>query len=429
MSEPQLYLISLVLLFLLDLLTVAARTSFLNAGRVHLIALGERDGRSVDRTLELISQRSRTRTSFHFLLVVLRALLVGLVLLLFNGQNNLSAGLALGTLLVAGLGLWVTEFIVQWIVLQDPETWAVRLTALAGALTFILTPILAIPNALFTPPADPTETTGVVTEDELKTLVDASEREGVLEQDERAMIFSIFRFGDTYAREIMIPRIDVLALNLHTPLHEAVDALLESGFSRVPVFDGTIDNIIGLLYVKDLLRVWRAGQQDHKLKDVLRPAYFVPEVKKADELLEEMQAQRIHMAIVVDEYGGMAGLVTLEDIVEEIIGEVQDEYDQGEELLYQQVAETEYLFHGRIDLDDFNEFMNSEFPGNEADTLGGYIYSQIGRVPKSGESIQTDDILLTIEQVTGRRIHQVRAQRVTAESPAAEEKVEPHADG
>ena len=224
-----------------------------------MIALAERDGRSIDRTLALISQRSRVRTSFHFLLVVLRALLVGLFFLLFNGPNNMSAGLALGTLLVAGLVIWVVEFVVQWLVLRDSEIWAVRLTPFAGALTFLLTPILAIPNALFTPPADPPETTGVVTEDELKTLVDASEREGVLEQDEREMIFSIFRFGDTYAREIMIPRIDVLALNLHTPLHEAVDALLESGYSRVPVFDGTIDNIIGLLYVKDLLRIWRAG--------------------------------------------------------------------------------------------------------------------------------------------------------------------------
>ena len=419
MPETQLYLISLILLLALDLLTIATRTSFLTARRVHLIALAERNGQSIDRTLEILSLRSRTRTSFHFLLVVLRALLAGLVLLLFTDQSNPSAGQALGILLVTGLGIWFAEFVIQWLVLRDPESWATRLTPVAGALVLFMTPILIIPNAFFTPPTDPSETTGIVTEDELKTLVDASEREGVLEQDEREMIFSIFRFGDTYAREIMIPRIDVLALNLHTPLHEAVDVLLESGFSRVPVFEGTIDHIIGLLYVKDLLQVWRAGQQDLKLQEILRPAYFTPEVKKADELLEEMQAQRIHMAIVVDEYGGMAGLVTLEDIVEEIIGEVQDEYDQAEELLYQQVDETEYLFHGRIDLDDFNEFMDSELPGDEADTLGGYIYGQIGRVPKSGESIQTDDILLTIEQVTGRRIRRVRAQRIVQEIPGA----------
>jgi CBS domain containing-hemolysin-like protein len=214
----------------------------------------------------------------------------------------------------------------------------------------------------------------------------------------------------------MIPRIDALALSDTTPINEAIDMLLASGFSRVPVYDDTIDNIRGLLYAKDLLRALKEGNQEKKLEEILRPAYFVPETKKVNELLEELQAQRVHMAIVVDEYGGMAGVVTLEDIVEEIIGEIQDEYDQSEELLYQRVDETEYIFHGRIDLDDFNVFMHSELPGDEADTLGGYIYSQIGRVPKSGESLQADNVTLTVEQVSGRRIRRVRAQRLTAET-------------
>jgi len=212
----------------------------------------------------------------------------------------------------------------------------------------------------------------------------------------------------------MVPRIDIFALNVRTPILEAVDALLKSGFSRVPVYDETIDNVLGLLYAKDLLRVWREGNQVSSLRSLLRPAYFIPEAKKITELLAEMQAQRVHMAIVVDEYGGVAGLVTLEDIVEEIIGEIQDEYDQAEESLFQQVGEDEYLFHGRIDLDDFNAIMHSHIGEDEADTLGGLIYSRIGRVPKGGESLQADDILLTVEQVIGRRIRKVRAQRVPA---------------
>ncbi len=411
MTELQILLVSLVVLLALDLLVVAAHTGLLNASRTRLVAMQEA-GSAVEPGLELINKLPQARMSLHLTLVVLRALLVGLSLLLFTNQAPLILWRSAGILLLTAAVLWFIEFSVQWVVLSEPESWALRLSPLTRFLIFTLTPLLVLPVAILRQKSGDPARAGMVTEDELMTLVDVSQREGVLEQDEREMIFSIFRFGDTLAREVMVPRIDVLALSLQTPLHTAVDALLESGFSRVPVFDGTIDNIQGLLYVKDLLQAWRDGNQDMALKDILRPAYFVPETKKVDELMEEMQAQRIHMAVVVDEYGGMSGLVTLEDIVEEIIGEVRDEYDQAEELLFQQVKEDEYIFHGRIDLDDFNIFMKSQLPEEEADTLGGYIYSQIGRVPKSGESLRAGDILLTVEQVSGRRIRRVRAQRI-----------------
>jgi CBS domain containing-hemolysin-like protein len=258
------------------------------------------------------------------------------------------------------------------------------------------------------------------------TLVDAGQEEGVLEQGERKMIVSIFRLGDTLAREIMVPRIDLQALDANTPLPQAVDALLDSGYSRVPVYQDTVDNILGLLYSKDLLRIWREGNQLGSLIDLLRPAYFVPEAKKVDELLAEMQNQRIHLAIVVDEYGGVAGLVTLEDIVEEIVGEIHDEYDKAEEMLFQMVNESEYVFLGRIDLDDFNEIMESALPNDEADTLAGFIYSRIGRVPVGGENVQVDDLQLTVEHVSGRRIRKVRAQRITPASQDGER--ETHVD-
>jgi CBS domain containing-hemolysin-like protein len=170
------------------------------------------------------------------------------------------------------------------------------------------------------------------------------------------------------------------------------------------------------LYTKDLLKITREGGEERSLREVLRPAYFVPEAKKVDDLLAEMQSQRIHMAMVVDEYGGIAGLVTLEDIVEEIVGEIQDEYDQGEELPFQQVAEGEYIFQGKVDLDDFNEMMGSSLPAEEADTLGGFIYNRMGRVPAAQEAVQVEDLLLTVEQVSGRRIRKVRAKQLPAVS-------------
>ena len=154
-----------------------------------------------------------------------------------------------------------------------------------------------------------------------------------MEPDERKMIYSIFQFGDTLCREIMVPRIEVLALDVNTPLNTAINQLVESGHSRAPVYEDVIDNVVGLLYAKDLLKMHTGPTDKQTIRKFLRPAYFVPESKKVDELLAEMQAKGIHLAVVVDEYGGMAGLVTLEDIVEEIVGEIRDEYDQSEELL------------------------------------------------------------------------------------------------
>jgi CBS domain containing-hemolysin-like protein len=236
------------------------------------------------------------------------------------------------------------------------------------------------------------------------------------------MIYSIFQFGDTLAREIMVPRIDILALEIHTSLQNAIEVLTRSGHSRVPVYEDTVDNIIGFLYAKDLLRYRTDEGTLLENRDLLRPAYFVPETKKADELLAEMQARRFHMAIVVDEYGGVAGLVTLEDIVEEIIGEVRDEYDQSEELLYTNVGPQEYIFQGKIALNDFNELMDTHLNTDEADTLAGYIYGEIGRVPVGGEKITVENIELTVEQVLGQRIRKVRARRLQTDSTAETEK-------
>jgi len=257
------------------------------------------------------------------------------------------------------------------------------------------------------------------------TMVDAGQQEGVLEQEEREMIYSVIELGDTTAREIMVPRIDILALDVETSPEEAIDALLASGYSRVPVYEDTIDNIIGLIYAKDLLGAWRksitgdgaagfsASEANQKLPpELLRPAYFVPESKKVDELLAEMQARRIHMAIVVDEYGGVAGLLTLEDIVEEIVGEIRDEFDPGEDLYYQELSGGVFLCSGRMQLDDFNDLFDVNLPDDDADTLGGYIYSRIGRVPVGGEHIHSHGLRLTVEQVAKRRIRSVRVETI-----------------
>ncbi|HIP87058.1 MAG TPA: HlyC/CorC family transporter [Anaerolineales bacterium] len=237
--------------------------------------------------------------------------------------------------------------------------------------------------------------------------MDAGEEEGVIEENERDMIYSIFAFGDTMVREVMVPRIDIIALDVNTPLPEAVDRVIEAGHSRIPVYEGSIDNIIGLLYAKDLLAYLRDGHDPPPLRDILRPPYFVPETKKVDDLLRELQQHRIHMAIAVDEYGGTAGLVTVEDILEEIVGEIQDEYDK-EEPIFEQIGEREYIIDARMDLDDVNELFGTELSTEAGETLGGLIYSTLGRVPVPGDRLQVDGLQIEVLTVKDRRIGKVR---------------------
>ena len=403
----------LVLLFLLELFTMAYRAALLNASLPRLLALREEQETQVNRVVNLLQKPQTWQASANLTFWLTRFLGAGLLLALL-------APFALDTwasLLQASailLGIAVLVFWLEWalvaIVRRNPETWAMRLAPATRVAGILLMPLVALP--LLFDRRRIQEPVGTVTEEELKSMVDAGQEGGVLEQDERQMIYSIFEMGDTLVREIMLPRIYITALDVNTPLEQALDMFLQSGHSRVPVYEESVDNILGLLFAKDLLKVWREGGKIDSLRSLLRTAYFVPEAKVVDELLADMQTRRIHMAIVVDEYGGVAGLVTLEDIVEEIVGEIRDEYDQGEELPYTQVAEGEYIFQGRIDLEDFNELMGSHLPMDEAETLGGFIYDRMGRVPVSGEALVVDDLELIVEQVSKQRIRKVRARKL-----------------
>ncbi len=264
-----------------------------------------------------------------------------------------------------------------------------------------------------------------IIEEEIKTMVDAGEEEGIIEEDEKEMIYSIFEIGETLAREIMVPRIDVVALEIETPIMEALDVTLKMGHSRIPVYEETIDNIVGILYAKDLLAYFRNGEPEIALHDMLRSAYFIPETKKIDELLEELQQRKVHIAIVVDEYGGTAGLVTIEDILEEIVGEIQDEYD-AEEPFIEMVTPNEVIFNARVDLDDVNKLLEIELPTTESNTLGGLIYSQLGRVPTVGDEVLIDGVRLSVLSVVGRRIKKIRAYK--GENEPAKEAKEPEAN-
>ena len=397
-------------LFILDLLLIAVRASLSNIRMPYLVTLREQDPQIVEQTIKRL-ERPRLRVSLRVGVVLCHFLLVGTAIWLFTiclGTPQ-EIWIVMGLIAVGALILMGVEFGMEGVILPKAEVLAPHFSILAVGFDFLLSPVSSLLMLLLGSPTMLESRINAVTEDELKTWVEKGQVDGGLEQGERRMIYSIFQFGDTLAREIMVPRIDVQALEVNTPLEEAIATMTQTGHSRVPVYETAVDNIVGLLYAKDLLRASTEGKKQPSIRDLLRPAYFVPEAKKVDELLREMQARSVHMAVVVDEYGGIAGLVTMEDIVEEIVGEIRDEYDGGEELLYQQAGPNEYIFQGRIDLDDFNEVMGSSLTKEVADTLGGFLYGQIGRVPVGGEQVEFDNLVLKVEQVSGRRIRMVRA--------------------
>jgi putative hemolysin len=411
-----------LILLALDLLVTVVRASLLNARLPFLLNLRERHGTSVDRTAVLL-ERPRLRASLRLAITILHFLLAATGLFFFQtlvaGPYSLAA--FLGIMLLAGGVLLLIEFAIEGRVFRNPEEVALRVAPLGQLIDFFLTPFSILLLALWGHPGYPQKGMTSVTEDALRIWVEEGQSQGSLEKDERKMIYSIFQFRETLVREVMVPRIDICSLEVNTPWPEVIEALTSSGHSRVPVYEENIDNIIGMLYAKDLINEKDLYASPGLFREILRPAYFVPEAKKVEELMTEMQARRVHVAIVVDEYGGVAGMVSLEDILEEIIGEIRDEYDQAEELLYQQIASHEFIFQGRVVLDSFNEVMDAHLDKETADTLGGFISHQLGRVPAGGDRVETEEVILEVEQVNGRRIRRVRAWR---KEPAGSKEME-----
>lgn len=411
MTETIVLWILFAVFVILDLLFVVVKSSLSHARLPHLLSLREHREETVDRTVNLI-EMPQLKTSLRLAVMFVHFVLAGLIaILLIQLKPDMNLWLTLLYIVVAMVVLSIIESALEPLALKDPEESAILFRPIGRIINFFFSPLSSLALGLLGPNANKVSMASM-TEEDLKNWVEIGQPEGSLEKGEREMIYSIFQFGDTLAKEIMVPRIDVLALDCNQTLGDAREAFVRAGHSRVPVYQDTVDNVIGLLYAKDLLSI----QQDDDLisdhRELLRLAYFVPEAKKVDELLAEMQTRSMHMAIVVDEYGGVAGVVTLEDIVEEIVGEIRDEYDESEELPYIAVDANEYIFQGRVDLGIFNEVMNTNIATDNADTIGGYIYGQIGDVPTGGEEIHADGVHLKVEQVLGRRIVKVRARRI-----------------
>ena len=322
------------------------------------------------------------------------------------------------TLITSYFSLVLGELVPKQIALRYSEQIALRVSGfLLGfkkvmkPIVFVLTKSTNLVTRIFR--IKPQDGNDTVTEEDILMMVDAGEEVGAIEESQADMINKIFEFDDIDVGDVMRHRTEVSAIEITASLQEAVNTAIEEGYSRIPVFEDDLDNIVGILYVKDLLRfVGRMVPKGAALRDIMRPAYHVPEYKRCGELFKEMTEKRIQMAVVVDEYGGTAGIVTLEDLLESIVGSIQDEYDDEEEDI-KVVNENTFTIDGTCDIDEVEDMLDTKLPDGDYDTLGGMIMSIIGRIPKNGEQpfVEVAGFKFTVLNVEEKRIGSVRAER------------------
>lgn len=263
-----------------------------------------------------------------------------------------------------------------------------------------------------------------VSEAELRSMAELGQEEGSIEREETQLIHSIFEFGDTIVREVMVPRPDVKAIESDKTLRDVQATVLEHGFSRVPVFTDNLDDVVGIVFAKDVLKALHQGKQEMPLREIVREAHFVPESKRVADLLREMQQGKFHIALVSDEYGSLSGLVTLEDLLEELVGEIADEYDTEEPEL-ELVADGVYRVDGKVGIDEVNEVLDVELPDEEWDTVGGLMLGLMGKVPDEGAEVSFQNLTFTAEKVNGRRISKILIRRQEHEPAPTETRANP----
>jgi CBS domain containing-hemolysin-like protein len=250
-----------------------------------------------------------------------------------------------------------------------------------------------------------------VTEEEFHELMEASEEEGLINEEESGMIRAIFSLGETVVREVMVPRTDMACISVDVSTDELIATIIDCGHSRIPVYDGTVDNITGILYAKDLLKHWGNSSPDLDIRKIARQPFYIPESKNLEELLQEFKKRRVHIAIVIDEYGGTSGLITIEDLLEQIVGDIQDEYDTEEELIQPQ-PDGSAVVDARLPIEEFEQLFDIVVERDKFDTVGGLIFSLLGRIPRTGDEVSIIGVRLTVLSAGERRIGKLRAERI-----------------
>jgi putative hemolysin len=414
-------LVAVGVLFITSTLLAVAETSLTRVSKPKAQALAETKGKKGQTLLSLVEHQEWLNP---VLLIVLASQLVQSTIL------GIVAVRLLGPWGVAGVTILnVTLFFV--VAEVAPKTWAIQNTdraALASArpvrvlasfppLRLISRTLIGLTNVVL--PGKGLKRGPFVSEEELLAVADLAVEEDVIEEEERALIESVIALGDTVVREVMVPRTDMVVVNTHFRVADAMEVVILNGFSRLPCSGESIDDVIGIVHAKDLMRAERDGHEDRTVDELVRPARYVPETKRVAELLREMQVERFHMAIVVDEYGGTAGLVTLEDIIEELLGEIVDEFDV-EDPMIEPLPGGAVRVNARMQLDEVNDLLHASLPEGDWDSIGGLLLSSIGRVPAENEWVDVDGWRLTAQRVQGRRIGRVRIEQLPDAAPTEE---------
>lgn len=420
--DPGLLLnvILIPILLVLLALNVAAEVAVTNISRLRLHQLLDRGvprAQVLAATLNAPRLPSVLRVATLLITVALTALVEDLAAHFTHDAAQVT-GAVVG---VTALALVFSVLAPQAIAGRNPERAALVLLRYVTLLQRLIGPPLSVLAWLAHPVAhllDGGRAAGhYITEEEMRQLVNPGADEGVIPPEEEEMIQQVFAFSDTVVREVMVPRTDVVAASDTELLPTVVERILECGHTRLPVYHESIDNIVGIVNAKDLLRALHQGQTDLPLLTLVRAAHFIPETKKVDDLLRDLQRQRLPMAIVVDEYGGTAGLVTVEDLVEEIVGEIQDEYDR-EPLLIEAISPTMWRCDARLPLDDLNDRLGTHLEGMDVETVGGLMQERLGHIPQVGETLQAEDVTITVLQTAGLRVKQLQIERTPPPPPA-----------
>ena len=408
-SSDVTQLIILLILLGLSAFFSSAETALTTVNKIRIRSLAE-DGNKRAKTVLKITDDSGK---------MLSAILIG------NNIVNLSAAslttslaysfggsmVAIASGILTVLILLFGEITPKTMATIHAEKMALIYAPIISIFMKVMTPVIFIINGLsigvlFLLRVDPNAKNDLMTETELRTIVDVSHEDGVIESDEREMIYNVFDLGDAKAKDVMVPRVHVTFADVNSTYEELLDIFREDKFTRLPIFEDTTDNVVGTINMKDLLLY--DNTKEFHIRDILREAYFTYEYKSISEWLVEMRQASFNIAIVLDEYGETAGLITLEDILEEIVGEIHDEYDENEEDFVQEVSEREYIIEGSMNLDDLNDRLDLDLNSEEYDSLGGFIIERLDRLPEAGDSIVTEEgIRMVVEKLDKNRIEKV----------------------
>lgn len=411
-SSVVIQLIILAVLILLSALFSSAETSLTTSNKLKIQSLADQGSKRA-RILLKISEDSGKMLSAILIgnnLVnnAATALTTSLIIQLFG---NSGVGIATGviTLLILIFG----EISPKTLATIHSEKMALLYAPLIHFLMKIFTPVIFIVNklsmgVLFLLRVNPDQKVNTMTEHELRTIVDVSHEDGVIESEEKEMIYNVFDMGDAKAKDIMVPRVHVTFADINSTYDELIEIFREDKFTRLPIYEETTDNVVGTINMKDLLLYNYNDKKEFHVRDILREAYFTYEYKSISELLVEMRQASINIVIVLDEYGETAGLITLEDLLEEIVGEIHDEYDENEEEFVRQINDREYIIEGSMNLDDLNDSLGLNLSSEDYDSLGGFIIEHLDRLPEQGDELTTDDgIRLVVEALQKNRVESV----------------------